>query len=269
MRFTACSASTAGRSARSPPTRAGRFGFIDQLVGTKPDVTIVPYPVTADDPSNQQRWRDVEFWNKSVVHDDYLGTDGFEYTGFWFPKLYLSFDAATGASSASPTRYAVMSIKDTRFRIAGTVRVVSQEVMLVDAGRHWRFDWLSSGLHDAGWLKPGEPMRVRVFPVPGQQAPAVRQLSIEINPPLRASQRHVDVVTNLAESHLDLPATGMRIAVRLCVPARGDAEVDLQVRDAPELPPAPGSETAFGIPRQGVLIATMALADELLGGCSV
>src|SRR5439155_1808222 len=112
---------------------------IDKKVGTRADVTIVPAPINENYFQTQQFWRDLEFWNKSVVRDAHTPTaTAFGFTGLWFPKLELRFDPVTGRANVSPTRYVAQALKDSRFRLSGPVLEATSDAMLIRAAEPWR-----------------------------------------------------------------------------------------------------------------------------------
>ena len=88
-------------------------------------------------------------------------------SSFWFPKVGLRFDPATGLADHTLTPYVLQADQDSRFRIAGKEIATSADgLRLIRAVRPWRTDWLSFGLTDDGWTRPGLAARVRVFGTP-------------------------------------------------------------------------------------------------------
>jgi hypothetical protein len=251
-----------------PLTRdpSAAFDWLDRSVGTGASVTLVPAPVSSDWFVSQQFWRDLEFWNRSVVRDAHdPGPDRFEYTGIWFPKLYIHFDPRTGAASASPTMYAVQSLRETRFRISGPAAPGpdQSEVWLIRAGSRWRADWLTLGAYDDGWTMPGVPTRIRVFATPGQRTPEIRYLTLHATDP---QGRAVTMVSNEQSWRGVTPA---QQTLRVCVPRRGFAEVRLTAHGASAIPgDARDAESASSGGRLGgVYLGEIALADEIGGPC--
>ncbi len=227
-------------------------------------MTVVPAPVSSDWFVSERFWRDLEFWNASVVRDvQYPVAGRFEYTGIWFPKLYISFDPRTGTADISPTLYAVQSLGETRFRLSGPSGSEENGVRLVRAGRRWRADWLTLGAYDDGWTRPGVATRVRVFATPGQRRPETRYLSFQVAEP---AGRPVAIVSNLQRWHGVAPA---RETIAVCVPARGFGEVRLRVHGAGPIPgdTRDAASAQFGTRRGGVRIGEIALADEIGGPC--
>ena len=128
-------------------------------------MTIIPYHVSTDYFVTLRYWRDLEFWNKSVERDaEFPTTAPYSFTGIWFPKLTLGFDPTTGRASISPTRYAVQSVDDSRFQLAGNVQNVTGPAELIDADMPWRASFLTFGTYDDGWLKPKRPAVIRALP---------------------------------------------------------------------------------------------------------
>src|SRR5207247_233859 len=169
---------TAGRPLTHPDS--GRFTWLDQAVGSRAHVTLVPYPtIPGDFWASVGSWWDLEFWNMSADRAAYYPGE-FEETPSSFPKLRLRFDGRSGVANVSPSKWVALSAKETRFRISGTVRAEQYNVRLVDAARPWRTDWLTFGLTDDGWTKPGVVARVRVFAAPGQPTAVSRSLALAI-----------------------------------------------------------------------------------------
>jgi len=251
-------------------SEAGVFDWIDQTVGTHANVSMVPFPVDSDYFISQQRWRDLEFWNTSLDRDIHFGPDVFEYTGIWFPKLYLSVDPATGYLSASPTRWVAQSDKETRVGIAGPVRAESEDVLLIDAGARWRAAWMTFGLYDDGWTRPGIPTRIRVFPAKGQQHREIRYLTIEVRPPDDIGSTHVSLVSNVARwSGTVTDAATTSAGVRVCVPPTGFTQVRLTTPLDTAIPGDLDTLAASNAPRRGgVFLGSIALAGEIGGRCS-
>jgi hypothetical protein len=243
--------------------------WIDRIVGSAPRVTTVPYPISSNFFSSQQRWRDVEFWNKSVARDAQVPGDGYLYTGTTFPKLDLGFDPAAGVTSISPTRYVALSDKETRFRISGPAIGTSGDVLLIDAGRRWRLDWTTFGLYDDGWTKAGVVARVRIFPAPGQRGPHLRTLTIAARAPDNIPERALTVTSNAGRWQTETMNTGTATgSLPVCVPARGWTEVRIQTPDSSY---ALGSidtlANSFTSRRVGVALGAIALSDEIGGAC--
>jgi hypothetical protein len=195
--------------------------------------------------------------------------DGYLYTGTTFPKLGLGFDPASGAVSISPTRYVAESDKETRFRISGTAVGVWQDVLLIDAGAHWRLDWTTSGLYDDGWTKPGIVARVRIFPAPGQREPRLRTLTIAARAPDNIPDRDLTITSNAGSWRTQTTNTDTSAgSVPVCVPARGWTEVKIETPDSSyALGSIDSLADSFTSRRVGVGLGEIALADEVGGPC--
>jgi hypothetical protein len=248
----------------------GGFEWLDASVGGNANVTIVPYPVSTAYLVNQRVWRDYEFWNKSVDRVvQYSGPDGFRFTGDTFPKLHLRFDPRTGASSKSPTRYVLQAAQESRFRISGPIRVSRAGVQLIDAGRTWRTEWLSSGLTDDGWTRPGVTARVRVFAAPGQRRNEIRFLTFGVRPG-GVDGQPVSIVSN-AQTRRGIGIPGGKTSfetIRVCVPPRGFGEVRLSTPVTSWIPGDLGDLSTSEVERRGgVFLSEIALADEIGDTC--
>ncbi len=264
---------TNGLSGR-PVTQSekGVFDWIDGAVGTTASVSMIPYPTSSKWFVSERVWRDYEWWNKSVDRDvDYGAGGSFEYTGSWFPKLDIHFNPATGRSDVSPSRYVLAAVQESRFHIAGKAKVVRPDVILTEANEPWRADWLSFGLYDDGWTKPGVTVRVRVFAAPGQRGPVTRFVTFQAQPPAPIAERPFMVSSNLETRHADSSNTHTTfVAVRVCVPRRGYAEVRLATPDSSYIPGDQRDEASSEIERQGGLfINEIALADEFGPACRI
>jgi hypothetical protein len=243
--------------------------WIDARVGDAPRVTMLPYPVSSNYFSSQQRWRDVEFWNKSVARDAQVPGDGYLYTGTTFPKLDFAFDPATGSTSISPTRYVALSDKETRFRISGPAIGTSGDVLLIDAGRRWRLDWTTFGLWNDGWTRAGVVGRVRIFPTPGQRGAHLRTLTIAARAPDNIPERALTVTSNAGRWQTTTTNTATATgSLPVCVPADGWTEVRIRTPDSSY---ALGSidtlAHSFSSRRVGVGLGAIALSDEIGGAC--
>lgn len=259
-------------SSRPLTSSAGsQADWVDQVLGSDASVTFVPFPVSTDYFVSQQQWRDLEFWNKSLQRDaHYPEANVFEYTGIWFPKLYLSVDPKTGTTSASPTQWVAQSDKETRFRVAGKVKAVDQDVVLVDAPRPWRLQWLGLGLYDDGWTQPGVTARVRIFPSPGQRAAQTRSLFIAVRAPDDVPKRPVNVVSNLAAWHgVATNGDTVETSIFVCVPAHGFTDVRISTPDSSTIPgDLRDSSASSGTRQGGVSLRALSLADEVGARCA-
>jgi hypothetical protein len=245
-------------TAQVPSTLA----WVDSLVGSKADVTVIPYHVSTDYLVNLRYWRDIEFWNKSVDRDaEYPDAGPYDFTGVWFPRLPLTFDPSTGTASASPSRYAVQSITDTRFGLDGTV--VGQDpdgANLLDVPQPWRASFLTFGTYDDGWLKPGKAAVIRVFPLPGQRQARQRILSLQIWAPSGVDSRPFVVRSNQATirriADVDTGTTFLN-NVPVCVPPHGYADVTIRARGSSVIP---GDQSSYA-GSLGQRVGSIYLAD--------
>ena len=252
-------------TAQIPPT----LGWVDGVAGPNADVTALPYHVSTDFWVNLQYWRDLEFWNKSV--DRSAQYDGaYDYTGVWFPKLRLTIDPQTGNANISPSRYAVQSITDTRFQLAGVGRSQSQFGNLIEADRPWHVSYLTRGTYDDGWLRPGKPASIRLFPADGQRGPRVHYLSLQFWAPENVDSRPFDVRSNLRDYHgvASVSNTSFVNALPVCVPADGYADVRIDAQGASAIPGDVSTLDGSLSQRQGsIFIADASVSDDLGPSC--
>jgi hypothetical protein len=258
--------------------QGGVFDWIDRTVGTAPAVTMLPFPQNPGDYfSSSQYWEDVEFWNKSVVRGAYLAPGVYDTaTGHSFPKLYLRFASRTGRASMSPTAYAAQSDRETRFRIRGVAVSVTRDVDLILAGSHWHADWLSFGLFDDGWTRPGKTATIRVFSSPVQRGPVTRRLAIGVAAGPRADRRPFTITSDLGRWRsvaTNTPGSSGNGSTRfayvdVCVPPGGFGDLHLLVLGRSPIPGDMANLATFSTPREGgAFVKQIALADEITPGC--
>jgi len=247
-----------------------QLDFVDKAVGTHAKVTMISYPsVPGDFWQSYPFWRDIEFWNKSIVRAAYAPNGAFESTGSTFPKIYLSFDGRTGAVTPSPSALVAEALKESRFRIDGKVVSTSHGVNVIEATLPWRTDWLTFGLTDDGWTQPGVPARVRVFSQPGQRGAVIRYLTFQLWVPDGVRARPYTLVSDVSRIRATATNTTTSFStIRVCVPAHGYAEARLTT---PQSSPIYGDMRDlehFDEPRAGGLfVSEIALADELGPAC--
>ena len=248
------------------------FDFVDRILGPSARVTMVPYPLRyADYWAGVAFWWDMEFWNKSVKQSAHL-PQMFYWTPSTFPKLTLHFDPRTGAANVSPTPYVVQSNKETRFRVAGPTvssHADTRDTMLIEATMPWRAEWLTFGLTDDGWTKPGVTARVRIFAFPGQRGAVTRTLTLGVMAPSPVTARPFIVVSNRGRSEgVANGADRVLQVVTACVPAGGYTDVRLSTPEHSETWGDLRSAATAGQPRQaGVLLSEVAVADEIGPAC--
>ncbi len=263
---------TAGRSLTV--SQGEVFDWVDRLAGTDARVTMVPFPVNPDDYwAGVTFWWDLEFWNRSIVRAAYLPGE-FEWTPSTFPEVVLRFDPSTGRANASPTPLVAESDQETRFRISGPLAsnpsdLDTRSTLLIAATRPWRADWLTFGLYDDGWTKPGLTARVRVFPRPDQSNAEVRILTLGVIAPAGVSSRRFRIVSD--QSSVGGSANdGDRALeyVDVCVPPHGFTDVRISTSGHSQTYGDPASLPTSSVLRQvGVRLTEIALDDENDGSC--
>jgi hypothetical protein len=246
-----------------------QFAWVDRTVGRNADVTIATYPVSSDWFVNFRVWRDYQYWNASIDRDVELPRGVFTYSSFWFPKVYWGFDPRTGRADVTLTRYVLQADQESRFRVSGKEVVGTGGLKLIDAERPWRTDWLSFGLYDDGWTRPGVTARVRVFATPDQHGAVLRGITFGVRAPAGVASRPFvvssdqGIVRGSATSDTAFPA------IHVCVPAGGFADVRLRASGSSPIPGDLATYASSLRPRAGgVFLSQIALADELGGHCT-
>ena len=133
------------------------FDWIDRTVGPDAKVTIVPYPSLPGEYFASVGMmvgpRVLEPLGRALGAPPRRVRVDAEHV----PEALPPLRPATGRASVSPTRYVAQSDKETRFRISGTAVSNTRGAMLIEAEQPWRTDWLTFGLYDDGWSRPGVP----------------------------------------------------------------------------------------------------------------
>jgi hypothetical protein len=250
--------STNGTSDRPITAPQGSvLDWVDRTLGPEAEVTMIPYAqIAADYWDTAFYWWDLEFWNRSVTHASYPG-NRFAETQSTFPNLDLRFDRRTGRANTSPTRYVAQSDFETRFRVRGATVSLTRDLRLTDAGSQWQADWLTSGLDDDGFTVAGRPVRLLVYPAPGQRGRRLRHVTFQV---LALGDEALGSTRMTARSE-----HGVRAQV--CVPP--DRPGSIALRPSGSAPVYGDFGTRAGISEtriRSVRIQRIALADEL-GTC--
>jgi hypothetical protein len=240
------------------------FDWLDRKLGTGAKVTMLPYPfIYGEYWSNVAYWWNVEFWNVSIQRAaEYQGA--FTGTPGTFPTIPLSFDAATGRASASPSDYVAQAVGETRFALAGDIVANDRGLELVRAEKPWRAEWLAVDLYRDGWTIPNKVGRIRVFATPDQTTPTTRYLTVSVRGPQGEPARHFEIASNASDWRAQAVPQPASKQLAVCVPPHGYADVRVS---APRFSPIygdPRSERSFTSYARsgGVLVTGIALADE-------
>jgi hypothetical protein len=141
---------------------------------------------------------------------------------------------------------------------------------LIHADQPWRTDWLSFGLYDDGWTRPGVTARVRVFATPGQHGPVLRGITFGVRAPDGVTSRPFELSSNQGVAHGSATADTLFEPIRVCVPAGGYADVRLQTPESSAIPGDLATLASSLQPRAGgVFVSLIGLADEVGGACTV
>jgi len=246
------------------------FDWVDRTIGTNAQVAMVPSPsILADYWASVGFWWDLEFWNESVDRAVYLPGQ-YLWTPSTFPKSFLRFDPRTGVANVTVAPYALEAETETRFRLDGHVASDTRATMLIHTTRPWRADWLTFGLYDDGWTKPGVTGTIRVFSAPGQQHAEIRYLTLGVRAPFGVTGRAFSARSNRTVVHSAANGVDRVLSLlKVCVPPHGYSDVHVSTPAA--TPIGYGQPiTAASFFRQrtaGVLLTEIALADEVGGAC--
>ena len=246
---------TSGRPITASPGAV--LDWVDRTVGPGADVTMIPYAqIAADYWDTAFYWWDLEFWNRSVTRVSYPG-NRFAEIQSTFPNLGLRFDRRTGRANTSPTRYVVQSDFETRFRVHGPTVSLTRDARLIDAGSRWHADWRTSGLDDDGFTVAGRPVRLLVYPAPGQRGRRLRHVTFQV---LALGDEAVGSTRMTAN-------TEHAVRDRVCVPPDRPGSIVLRPSGSASVYGDFGTRAGIAETRvRSVRIQRIALADEL-GTC--
>jgi hypothetical protein len=240
------------------------FDWIDRTVGPDRKTVMVPYPVLVGDYSaNLGYWWDLEFWNRSVTQEAWRRDQFSGSPPGSFPKLEIRFDPATGRANIDPDALAVQALEETRFHIAGQSISSQRDAVLVQPDRPWRADWISEGLYNDGWTRPGQTARIRIFALPHQATTATRYVSLYLAAPQGIRDRLVTIKSSRVTWHVRVGQDVIKQEVWACVPPTGYEELRLTVHDVSPIPGDLSNLDTFGEPRDGgILVHQVAVYGE-------
>jgi hypothetical protein len=255
--------------------QGGVFDWVDHIVGRHAKVTMVPFPVNPGQYwAGVAYWWDLEFWNRSVVRAAYYPGE-YGWTPSTFPQIDLHFDPETGRANVSPSPYVVESDQETRFRISGPPASNPEDYdtrgsLLIAAAMPWHADWLTFGLTDDGWTKPGVTARIRVYSYAGQRHAVLRRLALGVIAPGGVDARPFRIDSNRARIRA-VANGGDRVLsyLNVCVPAHGHADIRVSAAGASQAGYGdPASLLTSSTPREvGVRMTEIALANEIGAAC--
>jgi hypothetical protein len=220
-------------------------------------VAVVAYPIAREWGYSAIAWWDAEFWNKTVTRA-FVTPDG-HWTYTPFPATNLRIDRATGqvAGTAHAPKFVVVGASDSRFGLVGDQVAQNVALTLLKVTRPWRVGWATTGLYPDGWIRPGHPATVRVFPEAGNPTEKV-EVTVTLDSPPEATGA-VSYTVGTAKGSLAPTVRGMATTI-VCVPPGGHADVEVRsgktARIAgPPYGPAPEPERDIGLVVSGVSAA--------------
>jgi hypothetical protein len=222
--------------------------WADRAAGGRP-LALVAYPISRGWGYSAIAWWEAEFWNDSVKFA-YIGRDGhWTYTPFIATTLDIDPRTGTIRGTEDAPRFVLAAPADSRFRLVGDQVASNAGLVLVETTRPWRVGWLSSGLDPDGWLRPGQPARIRVFAERGNQTEKVR-LAVTLDSPPEATGP-VTYRVGTAKGSLE-PTIRATAETVVCVPSGGYADVRVESNRAariagPPFGPAPEPDRDVGL----------------------
>ena len=183
--------------------------------------------------------------------------------GGTFPKSFIRFDPRTGAANVSFPGFVAQAVTESRFRLTGETLTSRRNYDLIRASQPWRADWLSSGLYDDGWTKPGRRGSVKIFAMRGQKRPLERSITFALTAPSGVKDRLITFHSNQGSWRARVSDSAFSQVVSACVPPAGFAKITFASTGASALPGDPMNIDVFQQQRTGgVLFQQIALADE-------
>ena len=239
------------------------FGWVDREITTHSEAVMMPYPVIRGDYfANVAFWWDLEFWNRSVDREAAPPAAAFPGTpAGTFPKLSLRFDPKTGKANIDSASYVAQAATDARFHIAGRTLTSQRGVSIVLPVRPWHADWVSYGLYDDGWTRPGKAARIRVFAAPGQRGAVRRTLTLALLAPGTVTAQPAVLRSNEGRWRVVAGQNAAQQAVTVCVPAEGYSDITLTTAGSAPIYGDQATQAGAAAPRQaGVLVDWLSLA---------
>jgi hypothetical protein len=143
-------------------------------------------------------------------------------------------------------------------------------MLLIKAAMPWRADWLTFGLTDDGWTKPGVTARIRIFAEPGQRTAVIRTLTLGVRSPFDVQARPFRVTSDRDDLQRVAHSNDrVQVVLPVCVPAHGYSDVLVRSPQSSAIfGDSKNQQTFFTVPRQGgVLFTEIAVADEIGAAC--
>jgi hypothetical protein len=201
--------------------------WIDALPAGDGSVALVPNPYLGPGV-----WWDAEFWNERVA--DAISVDGGPtYTPF--PVAEVAIDFGTGAIvGEQPAEMLLLAANETRLRFAERERIRElYPLRVVRVERPYRAEWATRGADADGWMRPGRPVTLRLYPGrrPGQRTVVVTVSAASGGP---ASSRLTVRVGAGSQTAAVEPGSFRRVTFAICVATAADAT--LLADGAAELP---------------------------------
>ena len=243
-----------------------QFAWVDRTVGRNADVTIATYPVSSTGSSTSASGATTSTGTRRSTATSSCRAVSSPTAASGSRRCTGSFDPQTGRADVSLTRYVLEADQESRFRVSGKEIANQQGLNLIDAAKPWRTDWLSSGLYDDGWTRPGVTTRVRVFAQPDQRGPILRGITFGIRAPGGVASRPVELSSNQGVMHVVASQDTRFNGIHVCVPAHGYADVLLRASGSSTIPGDQATLASSLHPRRaGLFLSEIALADELGG----
>jgi hypothetical protein len=248
----------------------GELNWIDQAVGRKATVGMIPFAYSRDWWPAAVFWWDVEFWNRSVERTLVAADGTTTYTNF--PVSVLELDWATGRfrGTADASPYVVFADGDPRFLIAGRRIIRKNGLSVLAVPRPYRTRWATRGLDLDGWTRPGRPVRIRLYAEPGQRSRRVRLSILLLSPGEGGSPTAYSLTGVGVNSHGHVPPNGGRTVQRVavCLPAAAHADLTLSVNASAEIAGPPIGDWENPNRREvGALVGAVEVAP-LAGPCT-
>jgi hypothetical protein len=238
------------------------FAWIDrQVPASAHHVAILPYQtVFSDFWSSAAVWWDAEFWNERIDRALTLrGSFAWTPTGT-FPTESLHVDPQTGVIAEAPADYLLSAPGDMRLQVAADRVAADRGLQLGAVPKPWRATWMTLGLTPDGYLRPHRTGHIRVFADAGATAPVKRTVQWTVAVP--SETRHDLWFTANGSGHTFSPAEVTQIAVDVCVPPNGHADIPVTATGDTVIGlGAPFDPASVGRPRHVVV----RLADLILG----
>jgi hypothetical protein len=204
--------------------------WIDRAVPGSASVALVP-----GGPEGPAAWWEAELWNERADRVLRVGS-GPTFTPFPAQRVFVDLERGLLAG-ARPSDYLVVARRESRFALAAERIGQANGLVLLRTPGAYRLDWATRGLLADGWTRPRSLTLLRLFAHGAESARRTVTVTLAAS---RFAPRPVGFVLRAGSQEVagEVHPGGARppVALTLCVPAGGSADVWLTTNGRTRLP---------------------------------